>query len=386
MSKTSSQVTTIGFFVLTALVLLIAMLIAFGGNSWLRSTVTYTMRFDSSVKGLSAGSPVMFRGVKIGQVTGIQLLALDSDATPDKPVDSFSFPVEVTAEIDPEKLGFDRTTWVDFFTGEVHAMREELRNYLTDMVVKQGLRAKLEMVSILTGQLSIEMTFDLVALENDDPDKIRAEMMKDFFPTRLGFLDKVSSRMGEKNFHNQMESMQKLVTQVTEFIDSGQSKQLLDDLSRIAANLRAITDNLNQQLPVLLGDSQGVLEHAQGVLLDVKEQVKPLAQNTLLLIARIGVALNSAHTLLNNLDNITELSKPKIEQLLTQFGTSLEEAQATLGDARNALQTAQAAIAPTSPTRQQLERMLDECEKSLNSLRLLIDQLQSNPQLLILGE
>ena len=71
MSKTPSQVTTIGFFILTATVLLVAMLIAFGGSSWMKSTVTYTMHFNTSVKGLSPGSAVLFRGVKVGQVAEI---------------------------------------------------------------------------------------------------------------------------------------------------------------------------------------------------------------------------------------------------------------------------------------------------------------------------
>ena len=52
MSKTSSRVTAIGFFVVTGTALLVAMLIAFGGNSWFRSSATYTMSFNCSVKGL----------------------------------------------------------------------------------------------------------------------------------------------------------------------------------------------------------------------------------------------------------------------------------------------------------------------------------------------
>ncbi|MBR6471013.1 MAG: MCE family protein [Victivallales bacterium] len=386
MSKTPFQVTAIGFFVLTALVLLIAMLMAFGGNSWFRTTVTYTMHFDNSVKGLSAGSPVMFRGVTIGQVTGIRLLAPATNVSPDTPADSFSYPVQVTVEIEPEKLGFSSSSWRQYLTGEAHAIREELRNYLTEMAVKQGLRAKLQTLSLLTGQLSIEMTFDHLAMETDDPVQIRADMQKGLFPTRIRFLDQVSNRIGEKNFRNQMESLQKLIAQISDFIDSGQSKQLLEDISRIAANLRTLTETLGQQLPVLLDDSHAVLTSTNELVCHAKDQIQPLVKRVLLLATQIGFTLQSAHKLLNNLTNITESSKPQIERLLTQCTATLSEAQQTLVETRAALQEAQAAIAPASPTRQQLERTLNECELSLNSLRMLLDHVQRDPQFLFLGE
>lgn len=386
MSKTPSQVTAIGFFVLAALVLLVAMLMAFGGNPWFCNSVAYTMNFDSSVKGLSAGSPVMFRGVSVGQVTSIKLLPSNPENNSDSSEGTFSFPVQVTVEMEPEKLGFPGPSWKQFFSGNVYSSREELRNYLTELVVKQGLRAKLQTVSILTGQLCIEMSFVQSGLEKDDPDKIRSEMLAGIFPTRLGFLDQVSNRIGEKNFRNQMESIQKLIAQISDFIESGQSRQLLDDLAVTAANLRSITETLDQRLPEILNDSQNVLTGTNDLVAEAKSQLRPLVGNIIVLATRIGQAMISARQLLGNLNDLTITSKPQILSLMNQFSTTLDEAQQALADARAAVQEAQTLLAPASPTRQQLEQTLDECQKTLSSLRMLLDNLNRNPQILLLGE
>ena len=392
MSKTSSRVTAIGFFVVTGTALLVAMLIAFGGNSWFRSSATYTMSFNCSVKGLSNGSPVMFRGVSIGQVTNIRL------QSPDGTTEVFSaetdnsstshFPVLVTVALNPEKLGFPAYSWWAILSGKAltHSRREELEAYLADMVLDQGLRAKLQTLSLLTGQLSIELIFDPLADELDNMNNIRAQLRDGFFPTRLNFLDAVSNRIGEKHFRNQMESIQKIIAQITDFIDSGKSKQLLDDISIIAGNLRTTTDTLNQKFPPLLDDAQSTVADAKSLVGHANEQLAPLVSNTNQLMKRIGLVSEAARLLLNNLNEITTNSQPQVESILAKVNTSLDEAQLTLEDTRSSLKDARSVIAPNSPTRLQLEKTLDNCQDTLDSLRTLIENLNRNPQILLMGE
>ena len=56
----------IGSFVVGAVILSVAALLFFGPGGFLSETRSYVIYFDSSVKGLNVGSPVRFRGVKIG--------------------------------------------------------------------------------------------------------------------------------------------------------------------------------------------------------------------------------------------------------------------------------------------------------------------------------
>ncbi|MFY9397858.1 MAG: MlaD family protein, partial [Desulfomonilia bacterium] len=92
--------------------------------------------FEGSVKGLSEGAPVVFRGVRVGWVKNISL-RFDPDAA--------SVRIPVLVEIDPETI-----------TGAQG--RSEQQKYLGQLI-DQGLKAQLQLQNVLTGQLVIALDF-----------------------------------------------------------------------------------------------------------------------------------------------------------------------------------------------------------------------------------
>ena len=74
MAKQVSK-TVIGGFVISAIVLLVIGIVIFGGGKFFTKTFKYVMFFDSSVKGLNVGAPVVFRGVEIGSVHSVVIRA-----------------------------------------------------------------------------------------------------------------------------------------------------------------------------------------------------------------------------------------------------------------------------------------------------------------------
>lgn len=128
----------IGLFMLTGLAALIGVTIfLLRGSLFNTNQERFVMYFDESVKGLSIGAPLVFEGVKIGEVTKIVLVAND-DLT-------FSIPVFV--KIDPRQK--------TLFGGNEQFKRREA---LMQTMIDKGLRARLGMQSFLTGQLMIELT------------------------------------------------------------------------------------------------------------------------------------------------------------------------------------------------------------------------------------
>ena len=97
--------------------------------------VQWLLYFDSSVRGLNVGAPVEFKGIKIGEVTNIDL---------EFDLEKLAFRVSVLIEIEPERL-----TMVGEETVE--------RSKAIEILVEKGLRAQLKTGSLLTGQLYVDM-------------------------------------------------------------------------------------------------------------------------------------------------------------------------------------------------------------------------------------
>ena len=88
-----------GMFVLFALVILLMLMMSISGRSLFTQHAEYILYFDKSVQGLSIGSRVMFRGVRIGQVRSIQFS--NSKTLEDG---TLYWPIEGGIEIDPRCL------------------------------------------------------------------------------------------------------------------------------------------------------------------------------------------------------------------------------------------------------------------------------------------
>ena len=90
---------------LVASVALAVGLVLFLGKSRVTDGVSYETYFSETVQGLDIGSPVKFRGVQLGQVSEIALVAAAYPDSPGSVRDVFSRMVMVRFEVDRAKLG-----------------------------------------------------------------------------------------------------------------------------------------------------------------------------------------------------------------------------------------------------------------------------------------
>jgi len=127
--------TLIGLFAIGAIILLVTGIVIFGSGELFKRTDKFVLYFDGSVKGLSIGAPVMFRGVSIGTVKDISLI-YDSKAG--------TVMLPVIVEIEEGRIKGAPSL------GEVGGSKK---------MITLGLRGKLEIQSFLTGQLMISFDF-----------------------------------------------------------------------------------------------------------------------------------------------------------------------------------------------------------------------------------
>lgn len=98
----------------------------------------WLLHFEGSIRGLTVGSPVEFRGIPVGQVLDINM---EYDAA--KKV----FLIPVLIEIEQERIKV------------VGEMQDSDRKWQNDYLVEQGLRAQLKTGSLITGQLYVDLDF-----------------------------------------------------------------------------------------------------------------------------------------------------------------------------------------------------------------------------------
>jgi paraquat-inducible protein B len=104
----------------------------------------YVLNFKESVRGLTVGAPIDFRGIVIGEVSAIKTHF-------DMNKKEFSIPVEVS--IFPERLIASEDS--ENSSARIPAERKEFADYL----VSKGMRAQLRTASLLTGQLYVAIDF-----------------------------------------------------------------------------------------------------------------------------------------------------------------------------------------------------------------------------------
>lgn len=69
----SSEKFRLGVFLVTAATLLLGTVVLLAGFQLTQSNDLYTIRFDESVKGLEVGAQVKYNGVRVGQITDIEI-------------------------------------------------------------------------------------------------------------------------------------------------------------------------------------------------------------------------------------------------------------------------------------------------------------------------
>ncbi|MDO9005549.1 MAG: MlaD family protein [Aquabacterium sp.] len=313
----------VGGFVVTALILIVAGLVTLGGADLFSKRQKAVVYFQGSVRGLYVGAPVSFRGVKIGEV-----LSIGIEVDPKSLVTRI--PVGLTLAGDMVKMG-----------GEQGGSFRKLPD-----LVQRGLRAKLIIQSVVTGQTSIDL---------------------DFKPnTPVVLLGGGSSAVPE--IPAMRDKLDALLDQVAEL-----------PLADLVQDVRRTINQLDQTLKVT----------QQAVALSGKEIGAAAAQakQTLVVGAKALQDVQAqAQATLASVEQLSESSRNVVLQ--TQ-----PEIQQTLQAARDAAQAAQQAMgnfaelsAVGSPLRSDAELAVRDLSLAARSLRSFADQLERQPNSILFGK
>ena len=212
----------IGGFVVGAAVLCVAAVVSLGGAQFLTKKQTFALFFDGSLNGLNVGSPVLFRGVQVGEVSDI---VVRTYATERKP--------EITVYI---KLDPSRVERVGAITPDPVAT--------INAMIKRGLRAKLETQSFVTGVLAINLDFhpDKPAMyPGDDPRYPE-------IPTIPSTMEEVTETLASLPIHELFTNAEHAIKSIDELASSEDLVSAIRSLDETVKNVGELAQSLDRRI------------------------------------------------------------------------------------------------------------------------------------------
>jgi paraquat-inducible protein B len=322
MSKSANK-SLIGAFVLGVLVLVVAAVVVLGSGRLFNSTFINVMYFDGSVKGLNVGAPVMFRGVKIGTVKRIELRYDGRD---------LSFLIPVYAEIDPSKM-----IYVGHQPGTQH----------TGELIKKGLRAKLELASMVTGQLTINL--DLYG--TDTPARlVGLDRRYDEIPTLPSDLEQLEKTVEKLPIQELFSKVLSISKGLDRLINAPETQLTAKSIHTSVQELKHIIDAANVQVAPILTNIH-----------ESTDAFKTVSK-------KVDAALSGEHGL-----------PAQVEQTLVVARDALKQAEKTLKSADTVI-SEKASILDDAGT------AIEEVTNAARSLRYLTEYLEKHPEGVIRGK
>jgi paraquat-inducible protein B len=291
-SKRASP-TLVGVFVLGALAIALAGLAVFGSGKLFRRTAQFVMVFGGSVNGLSVGAPVKFRGVQVGSVTQIKL------SLPGMTLPELRIPVFI--EIDQDlvsKLG-----------GMINPAEPTSFAALID----EGLRAQLQLESIVTGVLFVEL------------DLFPGSPVNLFLPKESGYLEiptqptllqeasqtgaDLIAKLRDVDFDGLVSSIRDAARSVDDLVGSPELRQTLVAAREAMVSARDTLTEIRPRIPQLANGVDSASNRLQGSLKRFDAT-----------LGSLDTALGSLDTTLGSVNRLADPSAPLVYQLTTTLG------------------------------------------------------------------
>lgn len=297
----------IGAFLLGGIALLIVALLTFGGGELFKQKLTWVVFFDSSLNGLNIGAPVKVQGVQVGVVKEIELQLDDSSGQLQKPV---------VIEIDPARIV---TTAGDPFNVGAFSPAERKQDF--KRLLDAGLRARLEVQSILTGLLFVNLDFDHASARDLPPrltgiDYKGLPEVPSVPPTVdevLATLENLIKKVGSLPVEDIVLDLASSLKEIRQLVGSEEARKSQAALSHSIRSAEVILKRLEKQLPDLV-------MHLDATAKVMSDRVSPILSST-------EAALENGRVAAGNVADMTEVDAGLLDSVkeVNRAAVSLRE-------------------------------------------------------------
>jgi len=311
----------VGGFVLGGIVLALSAVVLFGKFSLFNPAVQAVVVFQGSIKGLSVGAPVTFRGVGVGAVESV---AIDFD-----PKTQVAY-IPVIVRLRPSRTPGTRTGAGGAFD--------------LPKLVAGGLRAELNLQSFVTGQSQIDLDFDPSAPPVMHPDVTTLPEI----PVRLSSLQRAAEQLSQLPL-----------------------RELADNTTATLNSLRGLAEKLDRDLPPLVESVKSMSDKSALMVDTTTQAIKDLQ-------VRLSSTLGAITELAGTGNQQLKDRGADLRALLAASDQTMRQVREVLGDAKGLTSDRGAA-------RMNIEAMLRDLAAAAASLRGFAHDVEHDPQLLLTG-
>ena len=361
MSKQANK-TAIGAFVVIATAIAAIGVVIFGGGSFMAQRARYVMAFQGSVKGLNIGAPVVFRGVRIGSVKNITLYA-----------NANTLEVNIPVEIEIE------TNKIKVIEGDIQNPEVALA---LPRLIKQGLRAQLELQNMVTGQLQIAIDY-----HPDSKPRLRGVKSRHpEIPTIPSPLEKIKETLSDLPLQEVFEKMSSTLNGIEKIVNDPGILETIHEAKLAVVDIRKLINDAGRHInPIGTGLAE-TIQDTRNLIRDVDKQMDPLVKNA-------NSALVASRKMFQQGEETLSLRHGKFADLTDGFINAADAFRDAMVAAKPAIIKAEQAIDNVrsitdkdSKDRYLINNMLKELSSAARSIRIWADYLERHPEALIRGK
>ncbi len=328
--KTKVSPAFVGAFVIGAFALLIIALLSFGGISFFKKPDRFVVYFDESIHGLSLGSDVKLRGVRVGRVTAMNIRY-------DEKTNHSA--VAVVCELNKDVMTDANGVPVDI------GSRDEL-----EALIQRGLRAQLGVAGLATGLLFVQLDFFNVqeypiVNRPADPKYIVVPAVPSAIAEFQASATEILANLKRADFAGLSKNLNALLTDARKQLDGVDLKGAVDQWKKTGAQVEALANNA-----------------------DIKKTFAGLTATVTELRAAIA-----------KIDAQIEPTGAELQEAIKQAKQAIASFNATADEARKF-------IASHGGLGEDLVDTLEHLNEAADSVKRLADFLERNPNALITGK
>ncbi len=268
MSKRFSP-TAIGTFVVGSFALLVAAIVVVGSGRMFQKPVKFVCFFPGGVNGLKVGAPVKFRGVQLGEVATIRVQLAPGEGRLRSDIKELRLPVIVN--IDGSQLR------------AMGGTGEALTETGFEAAVRRGLRAQLNVESLLTGLLYVDLDLHpntplVLSLEPGTSPYREIPTVPTNFEQVQEEAEKALDRISKMDLEGMMKSISGAGYSINSLASSRELRQALVStnetmtaLKKTMGSMQVTLDKVNTKFDGLSGDLQRTSKEAAETMKETRE-------------------------------------------------------------------------------------------------------------------